>query len=340
MKQNNLSNIMNDLRDKIEKFALMNERIANQTNLLALNASIEAARAGDTGKGFAVVAGEIKTLANQASENSETFRSDVIQVINNTANITANTQNLFEQNEINRLVEINYSITETLGKSLYKNLSDIKLWASDKLFAEYADPDKLNTIKNKLIFINKCYTGYSNIVLCDLAGQVITTSNHNKFDKLINMNLSQEIWVQETLKLTKDSEVYVSNIMQNKFQTDKMVMVFSSLIKEENEAVGILGAYFNIHDEIKLLLQIHNCLDGVNQSKNTKIMILDQDMLVISPDSDQNFLKTFRLDLLNKEPKGYYLNDGSDIIAYAKSKNYPEYPNFSCYSVIVQKPLA
>ena len=41
--------------------------IADQINLLALNAAVEAARADEAGRGFAVVAGEVKNLANSAT---------------------------------------------------------------------------------------------------------------------------------------------------------------------------------------------------------------------------------------------------------------------------------
>jgi methyl-accepting chemotaxis protein len=51
--------------------------IAEQTNLLALNATIEAARAGDAGKGFNVVANEVKELALQSSELSDSIRGKV-----------------------------------------------------------------------------------------------------------------------------------------------------------------------------------------------------------------------------------------------------------------------
>jgi methyl-accepting chemotaxis protein len=47
--------------------------IAEQTHLLALNATIEASRAGEAGRGFAVVAQEVKALATETAQATESI---------------------------------------------------------------------------------------------------------------------------------------------------------------------------------------------------------------------------------------------------------------------------
>ena len=57
--------------DKIVDSIVM---VTVQTRMLAVNGNVEAARAGEYGRGFSVVAGDIRSLANESSENADRIK--------------------------------------------------------------------------------------------------------------------------------------------------------------------------------------------------------------------------------------------------------------------------
>ncbi|CAM4214465.1 methyl-accepting chemotaxis protein [Paenibacillus endophyticus] len=76
---------LNEQSAQIQEMAGTIAAIASQTNLLALNAAIEAAHAGEYGSGFAVVAGEIRKLAEQASDNARHIADTINHVLTSTS---------------------------------------------------------------------------------------------------------------------------------------------------------------------------------------------------------------------------------------------------------------
>lgn len=79
---------------EVSEFAATIGKITSQTNLLALNASIEAARAGEMGKGFSVVADEVRVLADNSKEASESVKD----IINNISMLLTRVQEANQRN--------------------------------------------------------------------------------------------------------------------------------------------------------------------------------------------------------------------------------------------------
>lgn len=75
---------LGEAAQEIGNVSLTITEISEQTKLLALNATIEAARAGEAGKGFAVVANEIKELARQTAEATESITFQVAGIQSST----------------------------------------------------------------------------------------------------------------------------------------------------------------------------------------------------------------------------------------------------------------
>ncbi len=72
--------------DKIVDAIVM---VTVQTKMLAVNGNVEAARAGEYGRGFSVVAGDIRSLANESSENADRIKDLVKNVQTQIAKVAA-----------------------------------------------------------------------------------------------------------------------------------------------------------------------------------------------------------------------------------------------------------
>ena len=113
---------MEQLQNKtseVQNIANMIFQISSQTNLLALNASIESARAGEAGRGFAVVADQIRQLAEQTRQSTESIAA-IIAELNENANQVAQKvqESVNATNQQNELLDVASGHFEVLDSNI------------------------------------------------------------------------------------------------------------------------------------------------------------------------------------------------------------------------------
>ena len=153
--QNNIGHIRNSLSEEFKSMDSLADHVAaseeirniinslneitDETSLLSLNASIEAARAGEAGRGFAIVAENVRKLADETSQSTESIAqlietaltsiSKGTDIVNNAAksltDITSNTENVDKIiNKLSNQSKAQHELMVEIDK-LSTNISDV-----------------------------------------------------------------------------------------------------------------------------------------------------------------------------------------------------------------------
>ena len=115
--------------DSIGKVVNLITDIADQTNMLALNASIEAASAGNAGKGFAVVANEVKALAKQTQQATDTIAKQILEMQSQTDStvkgIAEVTDVIVSLSEINSMISAAVEEQSSTANEISSNVNSV-----------------------------------------------------------------------------------------------------------------------------------------------------------------------------------------------------------------------
>ena len=335
-----IAQIINDIQTKVEKFALVNEKIASQTNLLALNATIEAARAGESGRGFAVVAGEVKNLADQAARNSKELRTDILSQIRAQTTVL---QGQFDEKEYGRLAEMAQTLVQLIVRNLYERTADVRWWATDDaLFRalESLDEERIAYATERLGLINRFYSVYLNLVLTDEKGTVIACSNPSRFRQLQGANVSKTNWFKKAITTNSGDDYVVDEIYADPLHENKLVAVYATAVRTGGQVhgrtLGTLGVYFDWDEQSRVIVEDEASLSP-EEKRRTRVLLLDQHLRIIAASDKNGLLTPFRLSTMNGH-KGHYRDEHNHLVAYARTLGYQEYDGLGWYGVVIQAP--
>ncbi|MCB1537863.1 MAG: hypothetical protein H6865_01400 [Rhodospirillales bacterium] len=337
-----IERLIHKIEDDVQKFSKDNETIASQTNMLALNATIEAARSGEAGRGFIVVANEVKSLAKQAKENSDKFKSLIINRIQYGINVT---EKMVQQVEGGRLTDMAQTLVQIIVRNLYERTADCRWWATDEAFWKcLEDPTPANRehATKRLGVINKFYGVYMNLVLADVEGNVLAISRPDLFPGAMAANVKREHWFFEAMKTHSGADYIVDDIHNSAIHNGNPTAVYSAAVRRggemQGQALGVLGVFFDWGPQSHVICCNEPTLTDEEKTRS-RVLLLDGKLRIIQSSDGQGIYTPFDLDTGGQQHGSYYDAQGN-IVAFARTIGYEEYDGLGWYGVVVQKPVS
>jgi C4-dicarboxylate-specific signal transduction histidine kinase len=181
---------------------------------------------------------------------------------------------------------------------------------------------------------------YLDLVVTDLAGNVVASANPKFQRKMIGTSLAAEPWVQAARQLASGDDYAVDEVKASALHDNQTALVYSTGIrqdgKQDGKLLGMLGVYFDWQNQGQAIVDKEANLPP-HIAEKTTVMLLDGKSRVIATTNPSLLFTHFALAVHNGPDSGSYYDSKGHIVAYAKTLGYEDYDGLGWYGVVVQK---
>jgi chemotaxis signal transduction protein len=136
---------------------------------------------------------------------------------------------------------------DILDRNLYERACDCRWWAQNPTLAAL-DPEASAAV---LRHINSLYTVYTNIILFDVAGNVVASSS----DAGRSGHPLEEPWVRDSLQLSDPMRYAVSRFADTPLYGGQSTYIYSAPVRASGRVVGGVGLVFDSAPQFRAMLE-------------------------------------------------------------------------------------
>jgi len=145
---------------------------------------------------------------------------------------------------------------------------------------------------DRLEGINRSYTLYRDLVLCDDEGNVLANSNRGNRGRVQGLDVAGEEWFRRTLESKDGDEYFVQDLAPSQVEGDRESLIYTAAIRGGGgKLVGALGIYFDFQGEAEIILNDHMPRDAQGEVEDGWYTFLSNGEGIIIASSDEFMFK-------------------------------------------------
>lgn len=178
---------------------------------------------------------------------------------------------------------------DIMDRNLYERANDCRWWALTATFQRLLAKPELSSqeksaITKVLVYINKAYTVYSNLVVFDRNGYIVATSNP-AYQRMVGETITAD-WAKAALQLRQSQDYVVSDFEPSPLYGNQPTYIYAAAIRHQEQTVGGIGIVFDSTPQFSAMLMDalpHNADNDVVKGSFT--LYVDEKLCVISSTS-------------------------------------------------------